>query len=104
MAQSSITWFPGHMRQAMTALKRVVKGVDLVLEVRDARVRQSVCQQQHPAAAAAAASGLVPSTQSSGLTHAVQPCASHPLTAAMHALQPQPPPPTRCRCRLRTQS
>jgi hypothetical protein len=35
-----ITWFPGHMRQAMGALKRVVKGVDLVLEVRDARVRQ----------------------------------------------------------------
>lgn len=34
----SITWFPGHMRQALTALRRVIKGVDLVLEVRDARV------------------------------------------------------------------
>ncbi len=40
-AKRSITWFPGHMRQAMAALRRVIKGVDLVLEVRDARVRSN---------------------------------------------------------------
>jgi ribosome biogenesis GTPase A len=35
---SQISWFPGHMAQAMAALSRVIKQVDLVLEVRDARV------------------------------------------------------------------
>lgn len=39
----SITWFPGHMRQAINALRRVIKGVDLVLEVRDARVGLACC-------------------------------------------------------------
>lgn len=34
----SITWYPGHMRSALAALRRVIKGVDLVLEVRDSRV------------------------------------------------------------------
>lgn len=38
----TITWFPGHMAKAMVALQRVIKHVDLVLEVRDARVRGAV--------------------------------------------------------------
>lgn len=42
----SITWFPGHMRQAMSAMMRVIKGVDLVLEVRDARVSVSIQSMQ----------------------------------------------------------
>jgi hypothetical protein len=33
-----ITWFPGHMAKAFHALNRIIKGVDMVLEVRDARV------------------------------------------------------------------
>uniref|UniRef100_A0A383VII8 CP-type G domain-containing protein n=1 Tax=Tetradesmus obliquus TaxID=3088 RepID=A0A383VII8_TETOB len=33
-----ITWFPGHMAKAFNALNRVIKGVDMVLEVRDARI------------------------------------------------------------------
>jgi hypothetical protein len=38
MSKRSITWYPGHMRSALAALRRVMKGVDLVLEVRDSRV------------------------------------------------------------------
>jgi hypothetical protein len=33
-----INWFPGHMAKAFHALNRIIKGVDMVLEVRDARV------------------------------------------------------------------
>ncbi|KAF6264356.1 P-loop containing nucleoside triphosphate hydrolase protein [Scenedesmus sp. NREL 46B-D3] len=33
-----INWFPGHMAKAFNALNRIVKGVDMVLEVRDARI------------------------------------------------------------------
>eukprot|EP00775_Hariotina_reticulata_P004201 gene4201-4449_t len=35
---SRVSWFPGHMASALASLNRIIKGVDLVLEVRDARV------------------------------------------------------------------
>jgi hypothetical protein len=35
---AKINWFPGHMAKAFHALNRIIKGVDMVLEVRDARV------------------------------------------------------------------
>lgn len=37
-AQSHINWFPGHMNKAIRQVKQKLKLVDLVLEVRDARV------------------------------------------------------------------
>ena len=37
-SMSRITWFPGHMAKALGALQRLIRDVDLVLEVRDARV------------------------------------------------------------------
>jgi hypothetical protein len=53
-----INWFPGHMAKAFHALNRIIKGVDMVLEVRDARVsadanwgfEQQQEQQQQPKA------------------------------------------------------
>lgn len=36
-----INWYPGHMASAARSIREQIRGVDLVLEVRDARVRIS---------------------------------------------------------------
>ncbi len=35
---SSINWYPGHMAKALRQVKERMKGVDIILEIRDARV------------------------------------------------------------------
>jgi hypothetical protein len=35
-----INWFPGHMAKASRELGEILRGVDVVLEVRDARVSE----------------------------------------------------------------
>ena len=35
---STINWYPGHMAKALRQVKEKMKGVDIILEVRDARV------------------------------------------------------------------
>lgn len=39
---AAINWYPGHMASATKAIRDRIKFVDLVLEVRDARVRKSL--------------------------------------------------------------
>ena len=34
----TIQWFPGHMTKALKTVKNLCKNVDIVVEVRDARV------------------------------------------------------------------
>jgi hypothetical protein len=39
---STINWFPGHMASATRELRETLRHIDLVLEVRDARVRSAI--------------------------------------------------------------
>ena len=34
-----IQWFPGHMAKGLRAMQERLRGVDIIVEVRDARVR-----------------------------------------------------------------
>lgn len=42
----TVQWYPGHIARAERQLKEQLKMVDLVLEVRDARIPQSTCHPQ----------------------------------------------------------
>lgn len=53
------SWFPGHMRRATLELRRLLKQVDLVLEVRDARVSEPWKQTRAAEPSGAALSGAL---------------------------------------------
>jgi hypothetical protein len=43
---NTVQWYPGHIAKAERQLKEQLKMVDLVLEVRDARIPVSTCHPQ----------------------------------------------------------
>lgn len=43
---NTVQWYPGHIAKAERQLKEQLKMVDLVLEVRDARIPFSTCHPQ----------------------------------------------------------
>jgi ribosome biogenesis GTPase A len=43
---NTVQWYPGHIAKAERHLKEQLKMVDLVLEVRDARIPLSTCHPQ----------------------------------------------------------
>jgi ribosome biogenesis GTPase A len=43
---TTVQWYPGHIAKAERQLKEQLKMVDLVLEVRDARIPFSTCHPQ----------------------------------------------------------
>ncbi|KAF6256390.1 P-loop containing nucleoside triphosphate hydrolase protein [Scenedesmus sp. NREL 46B-D3] len=45
---NTVQWYPGHIAKAERQLKEQLKMVDVVLEVRDARIPQSTCHPQVP--------------------------------------------------------
>ena len=44
-----VTWFPGHMHKALKAMHKQLKAVDMVIEVRDARVPWSAANPEFDA-------------------------------------------------------
>jgi ribosome biogenesis GTPase A len=46
MQCNTVQWYPGHIAKAERQLKEQLKMVDLVLEVRDARIPTSTCHPQ----------------------------------------------------------
>ena len=46
--QQNINWYPGHMLKAKKELAEQLKRVDLVLEIRDARIPVSSINQDFP--------------------------------------------------------
>jgi hypothetical protein len=42
----TVQWYPGHIAKAERQLKEQLKMVDVVLEVRDARIPHSTCHPQ----------------------------------------------------------
>ncbi|MCS6782641.1 MAG: ribosome biogenesis GTPase YlqF [Gloeomargarita sp. SKYBB_i_bin120] len=56
MPLSPVQWYPGHMARAVQALREHLQRVDVVVEVRDARIPAS---STHPLLQQVAASGLV---------------------------------------------
>lgn len=75
--RNAMSWFPGHMFKASKAMGERLSQVDLIIEVRDARVRL-------PAVAAATTAGapspcakpMRPTATLAGAAHVVQ-CAAH---------------------------
>jgi len=41
-----VTWFPGHMHKALKEMHKQLKAIDLVIEVRDARVPLSAANSE----------------------------------------------------------